>query len=289
VEVASDGTFYVVSSVSGNIATPAANDNSNKPSSTAFVMAQLTGIVGSFRNLNANITAASASATWTADQVVVGTALNGVEYLLPSYSQTVNLATTGAGGMDTGAAPVSGWVAVYAIFNPTTGAQSILATTITAVAAPTIYAGAHMPAGYTASALLSVMLTNSSSLFVIGAQKDHEIYFPARTAATTSTQVSSATAVSLTAIVPPNARTFQAQINVSSNTTVQNPSTTIYAASGGPSGYNIQLAGSSNGNSVNVASFSDFPLLTPQQVWWTATMTGGTFSGGSFSVVGYTI
>ncbi len=105
----------------------------------AIQFGQLTGLVGSMRNAKMSVTAASASATFTADQVVVGTALNGLEYLLPSYSQTINLAITGAGGTDTGAAPVSRYVALYAIYKPSTGATSILATNATIAVAPTIF------------------------------------------------------------------------------------------------------------------------------------------------------
>lgn len=42
---------------------------------------------------------AATSATFSADQLIVGTALTGLQYALGSYSQTCNLATTGAGGM----------------------------------------------------------------------------------------------------------------------------------------------------------------------------------------------
>lgn len=56
----------------------------------AVQFGQLTGLVGSMRNAQMSVTAVSAIATFTADQIVVATALNGLEYLLPSYSQTIN-------------------------------------------------------------------------------------------------------------------------------------------------------------------------------------------------------
>ena len=83
-------------------------------------------IVGSMRNGKMSVTAASASATFTADEIIVGAALNGSAKRLSSYSQAINLATTGAGGMDTGSAPVSGFVSLYAIAKPD-GTTSILA------------------------------------------------------------------------------------------------------------------------------------------------------------------
>jgi hypothetical protein len=111
-----------------------------------------------------SVTAASATATLTADEIIVETALGGVRYCLPSFSKTINLATTGAGGMDTGTAPVSGYVAIYAIYNPTTGTAALLATRMRRRAQqPNVYGGASMPAGYTASALLAVWPTTASS------------------------------------------------------------------------------------------------------------------------------
>ncbi|WP_252383636.1 phage tail protein, partial [Escherichia coli] len=71
-----------------------------------------TGVVGQAVNQKMSVAIASASATFTADQVIVGESLSGKQYRVSSVSETINLTTTGAGGMDTGAAPASGWVAI---------------------------------------------------------------------------------------------------------------------------------------------------------------------------------
>lgn len=131
------------------------------------------GVAGTTRNAKMNITAASSSGTFTADEVVVETALGGSSLKLSSYNQTVNLATTGAGGMDTGTAPVSGFVSVYAIAKPD-GTKSILACAV-ATSSGTIYSGANMPAGYTYSGLIGVWPTDSSSRFVAGIQLDRKV------------------------------------------------------------------------------------------------------------------
>ncbi|MDA5495940.1 hypothetical protein PGS50_22215, partial [Yersinia intermedia] len=68
-------------------------------------LSQLTGVVGTSRNAKMSIPSASATATFTADELIVQTALGGLQYKLSSFSNTVNLATTGAGGMDTGTVP----------------------------------------------------------------------------------------------------------------------------------------------------------------------------------------
>lgn len=123
---------------------------------------QLTGIVGTSRNAKMSIAAASATATFTADELIVQTALGGLQYKLSSFSKTINLATTGAGGMDIGTVPVTGFVALYAIYNPTTQVSALLAVNATSVRATEVYTGANMPAGYTASALVSVSPISSS-------------------------------------------------------------------------------------------------------------------------------
>jgi hypothetical protein len=132
-------------------------------------------VVGTVRNLSMSVTAASATATLTADEIIVETALAGIPFKLASFSKTINLATTGAGGMDTGTAPASGAVAIYAIYNPTTATSALLATNTTSSVAANVYGGANMPAGYTASALVSVWLTTPASLLQIGYQQDRHI------------------------------------------------------------------------------------------------------------------
>ncbi|EOU3128503.1 TPA: hypothetical protein ACLH5A_004271, partial [Yersinia enterocolitica] len=125
---------------------------------------QLTGVVGTSRNAKMSVTAASSTATFTADELIVQTALGGLQYKLSSFSKTINLATTGAGGMDTGTVPANGFVALYAIYNPTTQISALLAVNASSVVAPEVYGGSNIPAGYTASALVSVLPTSSSQL-----------------------------------------------------------------------------------------------------------------------------
>lgn len=103
-----------------------------------------------------SVTATSATATFTADEVIVRSGLNGQSWLLSSFSNVINLATTGAGGMDTGTATANGFLGVYAIYNPVTQVSALLATMESAAILPRIYGGANMPSGYTASALVSV-------------------------------------------------------------------------------------------------------------------------------------
>ncbi|MEN3753720.1 hypothetical protein ABC733_17035 [Mangrovibacter sp. SLW1] len=134
----------------------------------------LTGVVGQSRNAVMNVAAASSTATWTADELIVETALGGTQYRLNNLNLSVNLATTGAGGMDTGTVPTTGFVALYVIYNPTTQASALLAVDATSTTPGEVYSGDNMPSGYTASALVSVWRI-ASGQFVIGYQEGRRV------------------------------------------------------------------------------------------------------------------
>lgn len=141
---------------------------------TQQAISKRAAIIGSSRNVRMSVTAASTTATLTADEIFVKASLGGSAWLIPSFNKTINLASNGAGGMDIGAAPVSGYVSIYAIYNPTSGASALLACA-QATSNGNIYSGANMPAGYTASALISSWPTNASSQLVVGFQRDRTV------------------------------------------------------------------------------------------------------------------
>ncbi|MDR5813306.1 hypothetical protein QCE62_06835 [Caballeronia sp. LZ033] len=239
-------------------------------------------VIGSARNASMLVSAASATATFTADQIVVGAALNGQTYVLPSFSKSINLGSVGAGGMDTGSAPTSGYVALYAICNPVTGATALLATDATSSVAPSVYGGANMPSGYTASALVSVWPTNASKQFGIGLQKDRSIAFPPVSVLNTSTQAASPTALSIAGAVPPNATSVTGNMLVQSSATTQIVGTIAASVSG------IDGATFSNAAS-NVFIYNPFTVLinAQQTIFRTATIGSGTLLNQA-TVVKYT-
>lgn len=167
---------------------------------------QISGVVGGMRNARMSVNAANAAATFLADEIIVETALGGLRYCLSGFNQTVNLTGAGAGGMDTGTgtAPASGYVALYAIYDPTTKTAALLATNATSSAVGNVYGGANMPTGYTASALVSVWPTSPSKQFMSGTQRDRKIALPAALALSTSTSAASFTVFG-TSTFPPNA------------------------------------------------------------------------------------
>lgn len=229
------------------------------------------GVIGSSRNLAINITAASATATVTADEVIVGTSFGGLRYCLPNFNASINLGTTGAGGMDTGSAPVSGFVALYAIYSPVTGVSAILATNATSAKAPEIYGGTNMPAGFTASALVSVWPTNASGQLIIGTQQERRITFETTQAWESNLTVTNSQ-ISLAGVVPLNAKRVSGYLQAATSaSTAQLVSLQINADASLLGAQYTYL--SSNGASASLGNFQ-ISLKTPQIAYVTSGYTG---------------
>ena len=247
----------------------------------AVQFGQVSGVVGSVRNAVMSVTAASASANWSADEVVLETALGGLRYCVGNASGTINLATTGAGGMDTGSAPVSGFVAIYGIYKPSTNTFNLLAKNATSAVQPNVYGGANMPAGYTASALVSVWPTNGSGQFIPGIQNDRKVTFNFVQVISTSTQTSVGTYTSFSAAgaLPYNAKRCDGVIVIT-------PSSTGYAAMGiapasgaNPIGIKQYYAYVVSGN-ICETPYSGLDIITAQTLAYTFSGVAGTFAPG---------
>lgn len=236
-------------------------------------------VVGSSRNVRMSVVVASASATLTADEVFVKSALGGIAWLVPSFNKTINLATTGAGGMDTGTAPVSGHVAIYAIYNPTTATAALLAVNATAAVQPEVYGGANMPAGYTASALVSVWGTNASGQLNIGAQFDRSVSMPNTIVLTTSTVTGTAITPIVTAAFPRNAKSVSGNTTIAA-TALSSLSLAIYSSSVNV-GQQVNNA-SVTGGSQNVSAFNKVLVSVPQTIFYTTGQLSG--SGQTYTV-----
>lgn len=251
------------------------------------------GVIGDARKAKMSIAAATTTGSFTADQIVVATALNGTMYNLPSYSQTINLGTTGAGGMDTGTAPASGFVSLYAIYNPVTPATSILACAV-ATSTASVYAGANMPSGYTASALIGIWPTDASKRLVAGLILNRDFQYQSYVSIFTGTTgVSSMTSQSISAGVPAAALT--ADIVLAST---QTGGSVIYGiVSGDSTGTGAEMRSanlSSGGNTYcrgglgstykGCGSYKAIPMITAQTVWW---QDPNVNSGDAMFVQGY--
>ncbi|WP_223878988.1 hypothetical protein [Kluyvera genomosp. 2] len=242
------------------------------------VRESFSGIVGQSRNARMSVATASATATFTADELIVedGT---GRQYRLTSFSKTVNLATTGAGGMDTGTVPATGFVALYAIYNPTSSTSALLAVNATSVTAPELYGGANMPTGYTASALVSVWGI-ASSQFIVGEQRGRDIGMSDIVAISTTSQATSYTSLSIAGAVPRNAKNiggwFGTQSTASSTQTISVSSSATAMAS---------RRSQVNGAQAINGSYT-LPVTTPQTIYYQNT-TSGTLSGASIVINEY--
>lgn len=261
--------------------TPAkGTENQLLQSLQVLIPQQSIGVVGSTRGLKMSVATASATATVTADQIVVATALNGSRAIINTYSQTINLATTGAGGMDTGSAPASGYVALYAIYGAS--GTSIVATNATSSVAPTVYGGTNMPSGYTYSALISVRPTNSIGQFTIGYQNDRFVSIGLTYVLNSSALPTSYTSLSLAGAIPLNATSIRGIMQV------------YYGGLAGPQGVSLAASNSAIGqqyvsgyvytSGTSAGCNYTLDLITPKMMYYIAS---GPSVGGVILISGY--
>ncbi|WP_230947178.1 hypothetical protein [Burkholderia cepacia] len=258
-------------------------DSSKRLATTEFVQLTSAAVVGSMRNAAMGVPVPSTSATFTAEEIVVETALGGVAYKLANFNETINLATT---GMDTGSAPVSGYVGLYAGFNPSTGARKLFARNATSTVLGSVYGGSNPPPGIVATALVSVWPTNGNGQFVVGLQIDREVAISNTVVLTTSTPQAALTSFSAAAALPPNARFCRGDYTISS-------STASAGANGVVVGTSIEVGRAAIGatsptpSGALTTSFPNIPIVTPQTLFYRAGVSAGTLSF-SVNVVAYT-
>lgn len=167
------------------------------------------GIRGSYLNLSASAVGTNATVSFTADAICVKNAANE-QVVLNTVSESCNLLTSGAGGLDTGSIAGNAWYAVYVIYNPTT-------LDVSSVASLNFTAPTMLPSGYTHYSIVSAVITNSGGTQILPfTQNDREIYYkPTPSTALPNDfgavvnlgSATSVTAVSLQAYCPPLAKT----------------------------------------------------------------------------------
>ncbi|CFQ68051.1 hypothetical protein [Yersinia enterocolitica] len=245
--------------------TVAAGNDSRITGAAQFT--QLTGVIGTSRNAKMSVTAASSTATFTADELIVQTALGGLQYKLSSFSKTINLATTGVGGMDTGTVPANGFVALYAIYNPTTQISALLAVNASSVVAPEVYGGSNMPAGYMASALVSVLPTSSSQLAPV-IQQGRRVSIVGASILSGSGAPSSLAALAIT-VIPLNTTLIRmsATVGIIANDTTGVLEVAASAALVGAK--RISLGASGTGGTLSTTSYMEMPVAdNSRNIYW---------------------
>lgn len=285
--ISDDGATIYISTINNNTNDPNTSSVGWSPLSDYLKMREsFTGVVGQAVNQKMSVAIASASATFTADQVIVGESLSGKQYRLSSVNKTINLTTTGAGGMDTGSAPASGWVAIYLIYNPTTDTSALLAQDVTSIIAPTVYGGANMPAGYTASALVSVWGTTSGALLKIGYQRGRKFATQRVDVLSTSSNPGGYTPIGLSAAVPQNAISCSGYAFCNSGSGA-GAATLVIASDSNGTGFFQAYAGTSGGLGSDI--YFDMQLPIVQNIYYQFSWTTPDVSTATIGISGYTI
>ncbi|HVJ31675.1 MAG TPA: hypothetical protein VND94_01055 [Terriglobia bacterium] len=231
-------------------------------------------IISSVRNLKMSQTSASASFTITADEIIVETALGGTVYRLASFNKTVNLAATGAGGMDTGSAPASGFISVYAAVKAD-GTTTAFACS-TATSSGSVYSGANLPSGYIATALIAVLPTNGSSQVPISYLRDRTFWHGTRVLLVSGNSglPTTFTSLSVSSAIPSNAVSMHGILGNPAGATT-NPFCALAADATGTG----EVQASNNASTATGVTFDNFaaampffglPIITAQTIYYKA-------------------
>lgn len=228
-------------------------------------------VAGDARNLKIARGSATTLAV-TYDQVVTATTLSGIPYTEANGSHTLTISGTGANGMDTGSAPTSGFLCVYAISKGDNATYAVLGVNAATNSCPTIYPGANMPAGYTSSGLIGIWPTNGSAQIIAGTQYGRKFYNQAPVSVFSGTGPASLTTQSVSTAVPAAAKTCD--VIVGNNGVSGN--NYIWSIAGDSTGTGLKEVHSSQSTFTNTAgtlplswsaSLPDIPLLTAQTIF----------------------
>nr|DAG88309.1 MAG TPA: hypothetical protein [Herelleviridae sp.] len=233
---------------------------------------QVSGVVGQSRNAKMPILTASATATFTADELIVETALGGLRYCLPSLNQTINLATD----MDTGSAPANGTVAVYMMYNPTANTKKLLGFNATTVTPGQVYNGSNAPAGYTASSLVAILQTNGSGQFKPAYVSGRKVSHSSLSVLNTSSSASSGTSLDISSVVPKGAISVSGYVVTSNSTTGDATNTVSLGADSAMNGAKtIQQKMTSASGWSGALSFENLSLSVSQTLFYSASANAG--------------
>lgn len=232
------------------------------------------------------------SVTVTAAQVVVAQSLSGASFSIPNFSETLNVSTTGAGGMDgITALAASDYVDIFAIENPGTGAVSILGCADSACTGQAVYANGGLPTGYTVSALLGVWPTDSLKSLKQGLLRNRTFYYGGASGfvnqVTGISATSGWTSRSLTGV--PRAATAHLSWTGSTNLAANTIAWAFASDSSGTAANNVST---SNGNATNFTDtlmYNTIPIegqITTSQANYYQFVSGGGLTG-RWDVYGY--
>jgi len=217
--------------------------------------------------------ASNTTLTLSVDEVIAKTSLGGTAYLGVSLTSTLNFASTGANGLDTGAIAASTFYGLYWIYNPGSNTWASLASL--SFTAPTL------PSGYTAFALIAVVPTNSSSQVTAGyIARQRSCSFQPITISTSLANHASLTSQSIAAAIPSIAQACSGLL-LSTFTSFGAITLEVAADSGGTaaqiwSGNGSSAAGGTPSNAVCL-TFLALMIITAQTIYYIASTSGTTY------------
>lgn len=240
------------------------------------------GVVADARNFVASFNTTT-KLTITATEAIAKLAPGSSAFLGVNLSFTLNFATTGVNGLDTGAVAASKFYGIYFIYNPTANTWGTLASLNTTT--PTL------PAGYTAYALMGVVPTDGSAHIVAGfSQFGRGCVFQPISIFSGHNAVASLTTQSLSAAVPPIGKTVNGMIGTTQsggvNTGVVVASDANYTDfRSGTNSFQASFSSAYPGSIVSAFTFYGVQMTTAQTIFWAAEGNNGL----SMLITGYTI
>jgi len=147
------------------------------------------------RNLEIHSNAAAAISKVDIDSGLVGSD-DGTTIMEVPSTITVDIAASGANGLDTGSEAVSTWYYLYLIYNPSTDTEAGLFSA--SASSPT------MPSGYTKKRLISAVYNHSGGDFLTFRQDDYEFYQLGYQSVLAAGTATSWTAVTMGNFIPSN-------------------------------------------------------------------------------------
>lgn len=226
---------------------------------------------GVARSLSGAAPGSAKTATWVAPELTASATLGGLSVKGSGQSLSFNGATTGAGGMDTGATPTSGSLAVYAIYNPSTATWGTLGYASGSVAPAAVYPGTHMPSGYVFSVLLWTGLTDSSGNVIQFQQFDRTVFVgPTQVFTGTAASANTYATLAISSAVPYGALTV---FGTAGSTSVA-AAAQVAVASTTAGLFAQHVVAADSGTALDswgtAGSFGAVPLTAAQQIAWKA-------------------
>ena len=208
--------------------------------------------------------ASASTVTFAADEVLLKDASGGA-FLASNVSLLSNVTVAGANGLDTGSSSSSIWYYTYVIAQPNGSTAALLSASSTT---PT------MPAGYTYKALVSAARADATSSFVAYNQRGTWLYYDAGQAVATGGSASVETAITISSVVPPIAKSFKAYTfgNAAAGGGGPMDSSVLLRTVSGSNQAQIEFASVANGL-AGFGSESQFPAASSQTFFYLFTPT----------------